>query len=91
LVNEISAALTSRKYDAVHDSAHALKGGAASVGATQLTQLARRLEQSTPESLRMKSAQFIEELLKTSNHTLELLHRHLNGTLDNKDSSSQKY
>jgi two-component system sensor histidine kinase RpfC len=90
LVSEISGALTSRKYEAVRDSAHALKGGAASVGATQLTQLARRLEQSAPESLRMKSAQFIEELLKTSSHTLELLNRHLNGTLDSKDSSSQK-
>jgi len=72
----------------VRDAAHALKGGAASVGATQLTQLARRLEQSAPESLRIKSAQFIEELLKTSNYTLELLRRHLNGTLEQNDSSS---
>jgi len=89
LVTEISAALTTRKYEAVRDSAHALKGGAASVGATQLTQLARRLEQSTPESLRMKSAQFIEELLKTSSNTLELLNRHLNGTLDSQGSSQK--
>ena len=88
LVAEISAALTARKYEAVRDAAHALKGGAASVGATQLTQLARRLEQSAPESLRIKSAQFIEELLKTSNYTLELLRRHLNGTLEQNDSSS---
>ena len=88
LVGEISAALTARKYEAVRDAAHALKGGAASVGATQLTQLARRLEQSAPESLRIKSAQFIEELLKTSNFTLELLKRHLNGTLEQNDSST---
>ena len=88
LVADISAALTARKYEAVRDAAHALKGGAASVGATQLTQLARRLEQSAPESLRIKSAQFIEELLKTSNYTLELLRRHLNGTLEQNDSSS---
>ena len=88
LVGEISSALTARKYEAVRDAAHALKGGAASVGATQLTQLARRLEQSAPESLRIKSAQFIEELLKTSNFTLELLKRHLNGTLEQNDSST---
>jgi len=88
LVGEISAALTARKYEAVRDAAHALKGGAASVGATQLTQLARRLEQSAPESLRIKSAQFIEELLKTSNFTLDLLKRHLNGTLEQNDSST---
>jgi two-component system sensor histidine kinase RpfC len=88
LVGEISSALTARKYEAVRDAAHALKGGAASVGATQLTQLARRLEQSAPESLRIKSAQFIEELLKTSNFTLELLKRHLSGTLEQNDSST---
>jgi two-component system sensor histidine kinase RpfC len=81
LVKEITTALTERKYEAVRDSAHALKGGAASVGATQLTQLARKLEQSAPETLRLKSAQFIEELLRTSNHSLELLGQHLDGTL----------
>jgi len=86
LVSEISSALTARRYEAVKDAAHALKGGAASVGATQLTQLARRLEQSAPETLRIKSAQFIEELLKTSSTTLELLKRHLSGTLANSNA-----
>jgi len=77
LVKEISEALTQRKYDAVRDCAHALKGGAASVGATQLTQLARKIEQSGAETLRLKSAQFIEELLKTSALTVQLLDEHL--------------
>jgi HPt (histidine-containing phosphotransfer) domain-containing protein len=76
LVKEITGALTERRYATVRDSAHALKGGAASVGATQLTQLARRLEQSSPETLRLKAAQFIEELLKTTSQTLALLDQH---------------
>jgi len=77
LVKEITTAITDRKYEAVRNAAHALKGGAASVGASQLTQLARKLEQSSPETLRIRSAQMIEELLKTSGHTLDLLDRHL--------------
>jgi two-component system sensor histidine kinase RpfC len=77
LVKEITAALTARRYGVVADVAHALKGGAASVGATQLTQLARRLEESSQETLRLKSAQLIEELLKLSAQTLDLLNRHL--------------
>ena len=77
LVKEISTALSTRRYNAVADIAHALKGGAASVGASQLTQLARKLEGSSQETLRLKSAQLTEELLKVSSQTLELLKRHL--------------
>ena len=77
LVREISTALTERKYDAVKDLAHALKGGAASVGATQLTQLAKRLEKTPPDMLRMKAAQWIEQLLKVSQTSLDMLDRQL--------------
>jgi two-component system, sensor histidine kinase RpfC len=77
LVQEITTAMTERRYEAVRDCAHALKGGAASVGASQLSQLARRFEQAAPESLRMKAAQWIEELLKTTNASLELLERYV--------------
>jgi two-component system sensor histidine kinase RpfC len=77
LVREISTAITERKYDAVKDLAHALKGGAASVGATQLTQLAKRLEKTPPDMLRMKAAQWIEQLLKISQTSLDMLDRHL--------------
>jgi two-component system, sensor histidine kinase RpfC len=90
LVKEITAAISERKYEAVRDSAHALKGGAASVGASQLVQLARRMEQHSPETLRLKSAQLIEELLKTSSHTLDLFDRHMEGTLDLDSSSTIK-
>ena len=88
LVREITSCITDRKYQALKDSAHALKGGAASVGATQLTQLARRLESASAESLRLKAAQWIEELLKTSQVSLELLDRHLQQTKGFRDSSS---
>jgi two-component system sensor histidine kinase RpfC len=77
LIREITSALTERRYEAMKDSAHALKGGAASVGATQLSQLARRLENASSESLRLKTAQLIEELLKTSQISLELLEQFL--------------
>jgi two-component system, sensor histidine kinase RpfC len=77
LVKELTSALSTRRYDAVADVAHALKGGAASVGATHLTQLARRLEESSQETLRLKSAQLIEELLKISHQTLDVLNRYL--------------
>jgi HPt (histidine-containing phosphotransfer) domain-containing protein len=76
LVAEISSALAERRYDAVRDSAHALKGGAASVGANHLSQFARRLEKTSADSLRMKTSQWIEELLRTSQYSLELLERY---------------
>src|SRR5205823_6190454 len=70
LVSEIVEAISQRRYEAVKDIAHALKGGAASVGATQLTQLARRFEKANHDSLRLKAAQWIEELRQTSQRAL---------------------
>jgi two-component system sensor histidine kinase RpfC len=67
LVSELSDALSQRKYTEAKDVAHALKGGAASVGASQLVHVATRIEKSTPEALRMRSVQLIEELLQASN------------------------
>jgi two-component system sensor histidine kinase RpfC len=90
LVRDITSALTERKYEAVRDLAHALKGGAASVGATQLMQLARRLEQSAPETLRLRAAQFIQELLNTASQTHDLLVHHLNCDVEAGDSSSSR-
>jgi two-component system, sensor histidine kinase RpfC len=89
LVGEITTALTDRKYEAMRDAAHALKGGAASVGASQLSQLARRLEQSPPDMLRMRTAQLIEELLRTSNRTLEFLGDHISHFSNTDDTSSR--
>ena len=73
LVKEITTAICDRKYETVRNAAHALKGGAASVGATQLSQFAGKMEQTSPEALRQKSARLIEELQRLSVNSLELL------------------
>lgn len=77
LVAEISTALTQRKYETVKDAAHALKGGAASVGATQLTQIAIRIEKSSHELLRLRSVQLIEDLQTVTHRSLAAVQDHL--------------
>jgi HPt (histidine-containing phosphotransfer) domain-containing protein len=77
LQKQIIDALVQRKYQQVKDAAHALKGGAASVGATQLTQLATRLEKSTHETLRVRAAAFIEEFSTISSQTFDALEQFL--------------
>ena len=69
--------LSTRRYESVKDAAHALKGGAASVGATELTQFAKRIEKANHESLRLRAAQWIEELQQTSNRALTLLEQQI--------------
>ena len=77
LATQIADALAKRRYELVKDAAHALKGGAASVGATQLTQLATRIEKATHDTLRIKAAQFTEELNGAVSRTLKDLEQHL--------------
>lgn len=77
LVREISDALAQRRYEAVKDSAHALKGGAGSVGASQLVMLATRFEQASHEQLRLKSAAWTEELTRAYSVAIARLDRHL--------------
>jgi HPt (histidine-containing phosphotransfer) domain-containing protein len=72
----------------VKDAAHALKGGAGSVGATQLTQFAVRLEKATHETMRLKSAQLTEELLRLSERTILALQEHLEAQRRQRLSSS---
>ena len=66
LVKTISDSLATRRYEAVRDAAHALKGGAGSVGATQLVQLAVRFENAGHDVLRMKAALWTEELVRAA-------------------------
>jgi len=86
LVAQISDALTGRKYDTVKDAAHALRGGAASVGAALLTQFAARLEKMPPDALRIKAAQLMEELLSVSGRTMAMLENYL---IERKPGKSQ--
>jgi two-component system sensor histidine kinase RpfC len=77
LVKAIGDSLASRRYQDAKDAAHALKGGAGSVGATQLVQFAIRLEKAPYETLRVKSASLIEELATASTATYVALEGHL--------------
>jgi two-component system sensor histidine kinase RpfC len=77
LVETISDALATRRYEVVKDAAHALKGGAGSVGATQLVQLAIRFEKAGHDLLRIKSATWTEELLRAADAAFAVLDNHL--------------
>ena len=77
LVAQISTALAHRRYEAVKDAAHALKGGAGGVGAMQLLQFAIRLEKANHETLRLKAAQWTDELQRIAARTRTSLDKHL--------------
>ena len=77
LINCIVNGLGTRKYEDVRDAAHALKGGAGSVGATQLVQLAIRFEKATHETLRIRTATWIEELTRAAYTANAAFDRHL--------------
>ena len=69
--------MAARRYEDVKDAAHALKGGAGSVGATQLVQLAIRFEKASYDTLRVKAATWTEELVHAANAALAALEKHL--------------
>jgi two-component system, sensor histidine kinase RpfC len=77
LLQTISDALAARRYEDVKDAAHALKGGAGSVGATQLVQLAIRFEKSSYDTIRARAAAWMEELTQAANVALAALDKHL--------------
>jgi two-component system sensor histidine kinase RpfC len=77
LVKSISDGLAARRYEDVKETAHALKGGAGSVGATQLVQLAIRFEKARHDLLRHNAAAWMEELARAANATLAILDQHV--------------
>ena len=77
LLKSISDALAARRYEDVKDAAHALKGGAGSVGASQLVQLALRFERANHETLRTKAAVWMEELAHSASMALAALDHHV--------------
>ena len=77
LMKTIGDALAARHYEDVKDAAHALKGGAGSVGATQLVQLAIKLEKASHDTLRIRAAAWIEELVQANAATASALEQHL--------------
>lgn len=77
LVREISDALAARRYQEVKDAAHALKGGAGSVGATQLVALSVRFEHADYDTMRLKAAAWTEELSRAASNVLAALEAHI--------------
>jgi two-component system sensor histidine kinase RpfC len=77
LVKEIGDALASRRYQDVKDAAHALKGGAGSVGATQLVALSVRFESADYDTMRLKASAWTEELSRAAANVLSALDAHL--------------
>ena len=77
LAKSIGDGIAARRYESVKDAAHALKGGAGSVGATQLVQLAVRIEKASHDTLRVKAATWIEELGQATTAALAALEQHL--------------
>jgi HPt (histidine-containing phosphotransfer) domain-containing protein len=73
----ISEALAARRYQDVKDAAHALKGGAGSVGATQLVSLALRFENATYDTMRLKATAWTEELTRATDNVLRALETHV--------------
>ena len=77
LVGDIANGLASRNYEAVKDAAHALKGGAGSVGAALLVQFAIRLEKSSHETLRLRASALSEEARVSPTGPFAALDEHL--------------
>jgi two-component system sensor histidine kinase RpfC len=77
LVTGISTALAARRYEEAKEAAHALKGGAGSVGAGQLVQLAVRFEKASHDVLRIRAAAWMEELAHAASTALNALDQHV--------------
>jgi two-component system sensor histidine kinase RpfC len=89
LMNDLTGALAARRYEAAKDAAHALKGGAGGVGASQLLQFAIRIEKATHETLRLKAAQWTDELQRLSTRTQAALDEHISERHQNHPQSLQ--
>jgi len=88
LVTQLRDGLAQRRYEAVKDAAHALRGGAGSVGATQLMQFATRVDKATHDTMRMKASAWTEELGQVAERTFAALDAHLELERQKQQSSS---
>lgn len=82
--NELMRALAARDSERVRDTAHALKGICATVGASRLETLANRLAQSTGEELAQAGARLRTDVAETCRQSIAairsiLLNRAVNG------------
>ncbi|MBA3507442.1 MAG: response regulator [Betaproteobacteria bacterium] len=88
LITQLEDGLAKRKYEAVKDAAHALRGGAGSVGATQLMQFATRVDKATHDTIRLKASLWAEELGQIEERTFAALDAHLETHRQRQSSSS---
>ncbi|MEO8305021.1 MAG: ATP-binding protein [Betaproteobacteria bacterium] len=88
LVKVIGDALAARRYQEVKDAAHALKGGAGSIGATQLVALSVRFESADYDTMRLKASPWTEELSRATENVLGALDAHLEERRTQQQSSS---
>lgn len=77
LVAQVSEGFATKRYEAVKDAAHALKGGSGSVGAIQLLQIATRLDKASHETLKLNATAFLEDLRHASINTSAELNKYL--------------
>ena len=87
LSRELENGLSQRKYEVVKDAAHALKGGAGSIGAMQLLQFATKVDKSTPETMRLKSSAWIAEMKDVVQRTMSGLNAYLREEMSRLKSS----
>jgi two-component system sensor histidine kinase RpfC len=88
LIEQIVTALSQRKYEAVRNAAHALKGAAGSVGAGLWVQFATRLEKCSHETLRLKAGGLIQELERITKRTNAVLDAHIESRVRQQQSSA---
>lgn len=88
LVAQLLDGLAQRRYEAVKDAAHAIRGGAGSVGATQLMQFATRVDKATHDTMRLKASAWSEELRQVAERTFAALDAHLELERQKQQSSS---
>jgi two-component system sensor histidine kinase RpfC len=64
LIDSIDNSLKEKKYGALHEICHALKGNSLSIGAHQITKCTETIDQATPAELRFRGAAMVEQLRK---------------------------
>jgi len=77
LLKSLEQQMCNHDYNGVRDSAHALRGGSASVGATHLVQIASRLENASHGTLRARGLILSEEVSRAVELALASLAKHI--------------
>jgi len=77
--HELIQALAAQDSERVRDTAHALKGVCASIGATRLESIANRLMRTTREELTQAGVRLKSDVVETTRHSVAALRNALPG------------